>query len=180
MKKYKSNYAFTIMFQLCNIFLSGFPGIFIVVLFFEPQAAIYTPLFGCGIVCFFVVIGNISHFIISLFTKPRVYIDEHAILVKSKKACTQCMAFEDVAYIEFDEGVISKSGNGQPASIILFNKDYSQSLIICNPSFFLIVEINKRCQKANFKFKNYKWHIVLCSLFTAFIIFVAFIKSYQG
>lgn len=180
MKKYKSNYVFTTMFQLCNIFLSGFPGIFIVALCFEPQAAIYTPLFGCGIVCFFVVIGNILHFIISVFTKPIVYIDEHTISVKSKNAFTQCMAFEDVAYVEFDEGVISKFSNDHPASIRLFNKDYSQSLIIGNPSFFMIVEINKRCRKANFKFKNYKWHIVLCSLFTAFIIFWAFFKSYQG
>ncbi|MBR5121234.1 MAG: hypothetical protein IKU89_01655, partial [Oscillospiraceae bacterium] len=94
MKKYKSNYVFTIMFQVCNIFLSGFPGLFIVVLLFKPQAAIYIPLFGCGVVCFFVVIGNILHFIISMFTKPSVYIDEHTISVKSKKAYTQCMAFE--------------------------------------------------------------------------------------
>ena len=90
------------------------------------------------------------------------------------------MAFEDVTYVEFDEGVIPKSGYELPASIRLFNKDYSQSLIICNPSFFMIVEINKRCKNANFKFKNYKWYIVLCSLFTAIVIIVAFFKSYQG
>ncbi len=173
MKKYKSNYLFTIMFQLCNLFLSFLPGIFIISLRFEPQSAIYTPLFGVMIILLFIIMGNIPHFIISLFTKHSTYIDEHSITVKSKKTYTQLMSLEDVKFVIFDHGAISKYGNGEASSISLFNRDYTKNIIIRNPSFFMIVEINKRCKNAVFKFNNYKWYFIWCGIFTAFSIIMA-------
>ena len=172
MKKYKPNYMFTVMFQLCNLFLSFLPGFFIIVLRFETKSAIYTPILGIMIVMLFMVIGNVPHFIVSLFTKHQVYIDEYSITVKGKKICTQYMNFEDVRFVIFDQGAISKYGNGKPCSICLFNSDCSKNLLVRNPSFFLMVEINKRCKNAKFKFNNYKWYIIWCVLFTAFSTFL--------
>ena len=37
MKKYKSNYMFTIMFQICNMFLITFPGVFLMWLILNPN-----------------------------------------------------------------------------------------------------------------------------------------------
>ena len=37
MKKYKLNYMFTVMFQLCNMFLSFIPGFLIMSLFINPE-----------------------------------------------------------------------------------------------------------------------------------------------
>ena len=44
MKKYKSNHMVTIMFQLCNMFLITFPGVFIMWLLFnqdDQQGVLY-------------------------------------------------------------------------------------------------------------------------------------------
>ena len=61
MKKYKSNHMVTIMFQLCNMFLITFPGVFIMWLLFnqdDQQGVLYIfPTYGL-LILFFIVLGN--------------------------------------------------------------------------------------------------------------------------
>ena len=113
-----------------------------------------------------IVLGNIIHFLICLFTEPKVYIDEELITVHGYKNLTQSMKIEDVRLILFDHGMIMKY-SAVPCSLTLFDEDCGESLSINHPSFFLILEINKRCKKAKFKFNNYKWYIIWCCVATA-------------
>ena len=66
MKKYKSNYLVTIMFQLCNMFLITFPGVFIMWLLFNPddqQGVLYIfPTYGL-LILYFIVFGHLIHFV---------------------------------------------------------------------------------------------------------------------
>ena len=175
MKKYKSNYMFTIMFQICSFLLSLFPGIFIMWLVTNPDDAmgvLYIFPSYIVLILFFTVLGNVIHFIISLFTKHTVYIDEKTITVQGKRILTQSMTLEDVKYIVFDHGRITKYGGGSPCSITLFDASYSKSLTINNPSFLLICELQKRLKHATFKFNNYKWYIIFGCGFIAFAILI--------
>ena len=173
MKKYKPNYMFTIMFQLCNLFLSFFPGFVIMWICLNPEeaaSALYViPLYIVLILCF-VVLGNVFHFIICLFTKHRVYIDETSVTVKGKRIMEQTMKLEDVSLVTFDQGMITRYGGGTPCSLNLFNADRSESIRISNPSFFMILNVQKRCKRAGFKFENYKWYIFSSIVFTAFAV----------
>ena len=171
MKKYKSNYMFTIMFQICSFLLSLFPGIFIMWLVTNPDDAmgvLYIFPSYIVLILFFTVLGNVIHFIISLFTKHTVYIDEKTITLKGKKILTESMKTEDVGLIVFDHGRITIYGRNIPCSITLINHDDTESLNINNPSFFMILKIKKQCKKAKFKFNNWKWYIIWCMIFTAF------------
>ena len=177
MKKYKSNYMFTIMFQICSLLLSLFPGIFITWLVTNPDDAmgvLYIFPSYIVLILFFTVLGNVIHFIISLFTKHTVYIDEKTITLKGKKILTESMKTEDIGLIVFDHGMITKYGRNIPCSITLINHDDTESLNINNPSFFMILKIKKQCKKAKFKFNNWKWYIVWCSIFTVFSAILCF------
>lgn len=172
MKRYKSNYLFTPMFQLCNLFLSFFPGIFLMWLLLNPDEAegvLYIFPMYLAIILFYVVFGNAIHFLISIFTKHKVFIDEDTITLRGKKIMTQSMKLEDVKFVIFEHGSIGKTAR-RPCSLSLYSGDYSQGVEISNPSFFMIVEINKRCKNAKFKFENYKWYIVWSIIFAAFAL----------
>lgn len=175
MKKYKANYLFTPMFQLCSFLISLFPGILVMWLLLNPDEAkgvsfifpMYIFLF-----LFFTVLGNVIHFLISLFTKHTVFIDENAITIQGKKIPTQSMSFEEVKHVVFDQGTTSKYGGGTPCSITLHDINYDRSLTINNPSFWLIFELQKRLKHASFKFNNYKWYIIWGCVFLVFAILV--------
>lgn len=79
-------------------------------------------------------------------------------------------ALDDIKHMTIDQGTITKHGGGTAFSIILFNDNYSDSLQINNPSFFMILCLIKNCKNAKVKFNNYKWYIVSCILFTVFSI----------
>jgi hypothetical protein len=100
-----------------------------------------------------------------------VYIDEKNITLQGKRILTQSMSLEDVNYIVFDQGTITKCG-GSPCSITLFDASYSKNLTINNPSFLLICELQKRLKHATFKFSNYKWYIIFGCGFIAFAILI--------
>ena len=102
-----------------------------------------------------------------------MYIDEKNITLQGKRILTQSMSLEDVTYIVFDEGTITKYGGGSPCSITLFDASYSKSLIINNPSFLLICNLQKRLKHATFKFNNYKFYIIFGCGFIAFVILKA-------
>ena len=123
------------------------------------------------LILFFTVSGNAIHFLISLFTKYTVYINEKTITVQGKRILTQSMTLEDVKYIVFDHGSIRKH-SGSPCSITLFDASYSKSLTINNPSFLLICELQKRLKRATFKFNNYKWYIIFGCSFIAFAVLI--------
>lgn len=180
MKKYKSNYMFTIMFQICNMFLITFPGAFLMWLIFnsnEKEGVLYIfPTYGL-LILFFIVLGNVIHFIVSIFTQYKVFIDETKIELKGKKILTKSINIEDVKYITIDQGTISKTGSGSPFSINLFTDNYSESLQLENPSFFMMVNIIKNCKNAKVKFNNWKWYIVSCILFTLFAIILCVVGT---
>ena len=159
------------MFQICSFLLALFPGIFIMWLVTNPDDAmgvLYIFPSYIVLILFFTVLGNVIHFIISLFTEHKVYIDEKTITLKGKKILTESMKTEDVGLIVFDHGMITKYGGNIPCSITLINHDDTESLNINNPSFFMILKIKNQCKKAKFKFNNWKWYIIWCMIFTAF------------
>ena len=173
MKKYKHNYMFTPMFNICNMFLTFIPALFIMLLHWSIEDVKFIPLFALGIVGFFFVLGNLIHFIICIFSKHTVFIDRDTITHKSKKILTQSINIDEVSFVIFDQGIMGKVSS-TPCSLTLYNNDYTKRVHIKNPSFFLIVEINKRCKKAKFKFNNYKyWIIALCISIVGGFIFVA-------
>ena len=169
MKKYKSNYMFTLMFQLCNALLSFFPGTIIMWIWLNPDEAEYAiyifPLYIL-LILFFAILGNIIHFLICLFTKHKVYLDKETITVTEKGS----MKLDDIRFIIFDQGYLTRYGGGKPCSVQLFNADDSENLEIRNPSFFMILSLFKQCKNAKFKFKNYKFYIIFCCGFTVFSI----------
>ncbi|MBR6768989.1 MAG: hypothetical protein IKM34_05835 [Clostridia bacterium] len=169
MKKYKSNHMFTVMFQICNEFLAVIPGIIIAWVWFRPdeaKQAVYIMFPSCILlILFFVILGNVIHFLISLFTKYKVYLDKDAITVTG----TGSMKLDDIRFIIFDQGQLPTFGS-RDCSIQLFNADDSESLEIQNPSFLMIRSLCKRCKKAKFKFKNYKFYIIICGCSTVFSI----------
>ncbi len=172
MKKYKPNYMVTIMFQLCNMFIVTFPGVAIMCIMLNPDdvnGVLYIFPTYFFLILYFIVLGNIIHLIISLFKKHRVFIDEEFLVVKGKKEMTQKIKLYEVKKIIIDHGVISKVG-GKPFSINLFNDDYSQCVNISDPSFLMVVEILRKCKNSKVKFNNWKFYIILCSLFTLFCL----------
>ena len=169
MKRYKFNYAFTFTFQMYNFLLIMFPGLFIMWVSINGLEGVvnilrmYIFLFLLAI-----VLGNIVHFLICLFTEHHVYIDEETITLEGEKILTESMKTEDVGLIVFDHGSLpSKYCRGIPASLTLINHDDTESLNINNPSFFMILEIKKQCKKAKFKFDNWKWYLIWCGIATA-------------
>ena len=175
MKKYKANYMFTIMFQLCSSLTSFFPGICIMWLVLNPNDATgawYIFPVYIGLILFFTVFGNTIHFTISLFTKHTVFIDEKTITVQGKKVPSQCVPIENVKHVVFDQGTISKHGGNTPCSITLFDINYDKILTITNPSFLLICKLQKRLKHATFRFNNYKWYIIFGCGFAVFAILI--------
>ena len=169
MKKYKSNHMFTVMFQICNELLAFIPGMIIMWIWLSPdeaEYAIYILFPSCILlILFFVILGNIIHFLISLFTKYKVYLDKDAITVTG----TGSMKLEDIRFIIFDQGQLPTFGS-RDCSVQLSNADDSESLEIPNPSFLMILSLCKQCKKAKFKFNNYKFYIIICGCSTVFSI----------
>lgn len=177
MKKYKPNYLVTPMFQICNVFIGMGPGITIMWVMINPEKindALYLFPVYFFIILFIIIFGNIIHLIISIFKKHRVFIDNEFLIVKGKKELTQKIKLCEVKNIIIDHGAISKVG-GKPFSINLFNDDYRQCVNISNPSFFMVVEILKKCKYSKVKFNNWKWYIISCLLFTSFCIILGFL-----
>jgi len=159
---------FTVMFRICNNFLAVIPGIIIAWVGLnldEAKHAIYILFPSCVfLILFFAILGNIIHFLISLFTKYKVYLDKDAITVTG----TGSMKLDDIRFIIFDQG--DEMTYGSNCSVQLFNADDSESLEIQNPSFFMILSLCKRCKNAKFKFKNYKYYIIICGCSIVFSI----------
>ena len=171
MKKYKFNYLFTVMFQLCSLLISFFPGLFLMWLLLNPsegKGVLYIFPLYIVLILLYTVLGNAIHLLISIFTDYHVYIDEKNITIQGKRILTQSMSLEDVNCVVFDQGVISKYGSGSPCSITLFDAGNNKSLAIKNPSFLLICELQKQLKHATFKFNNYKWYIIFGCGFAAF------------
>lgn len=173
MKRYKSNYLFTISFSLCNIFLSLIPGLAIMLIALnpdEPEGPVYLLLLFAIMIMGFLVFGNALHFLICLFTNYTVAIDKDTISVKEKNKLPQSMKLEDIRYVVFDEGTVTKYGGGTPAAIILYNEGCKESVEISNPSFLMICQLQKRLRNASYEFRNYKRYIISCCVFAAGII----------
>ena len=176
MKKYKHNYMFTPMFNLCNIFLSCVPMIAIMILSLDIESAKYLPLFVLFMIGFFIVLGNVVHFIICIFSKHTVFIEDNTLTHKSKKILTQSINLDEVSFVIFDQGIMGKVSS-TPCSLTLYNNDYTKRVYIKNPSFFLIVEINKRCKNAKFKFNNYKHWIITAAIGIAIGLSILFLGT---
>ncbi len=180
MKKYKSNYLFTLIFQISNIFLSFFPGLCIMWIFLHPNASGESwqifPLYLIFILLF-VVLGNAIHLLICLFTKHNVYIDEETITVTGRKRLTQKMNLKDVKHVVFDHGMIARV-NVKPCSIALFDASYSNYVNIENPSFLMICELQKKLKNVKFKFNNYRWYISWCCIVTAICTIISVISLF--
>ena len=75
MKQYKSNYLFTVTFQICNGFLATIPGVIIMGLILGEIDVLLHAIPAYAVVIFvFVILANIIHLIICLFTKHTVFI----------------------------------------------------------------------------------------------------------
>ena len=163
-KRYKANYLFTIMFQLTNILITTIPCTFIIFIFGNPNNILDSleifPTYGV-MVFVIIIFSNILHFIISIFTKHNVDIDNEKITHYGKKIITKSVRLEEVFTIRFYQGEVSKTGNNTPCSIDLFDELGNNILAIDNPSFLMIICLIKRCKNAKFKFMNYRMYIIL-------------------
>ena len=122
----------------------------------------------------FFITGNIIHFLISLFSKHTVFIDEEdKLTVKGKKINTQSIQLKDVKHVVFDQGEVSRHRCIKPCSITMHT--HSNSLTINNPSFFMMCQLRKRLKNATFKFNNYKSYIILFSIFTTISLIISII-----
>lgn len=66
MKKYKPNFMVTIMFQICNMFIAMFPGIAVMWMMLNPndiKGVLYIFPTYLVLILFFIIFGNIIHFI---------------------------------------------------------------------------------------------------------------------
>lgn len=165
------------MFQTCTMFLTFFPGLLIMLIIYNPHdigTALYIFPAYAGLFLFAIVLCNIIHFIICLFKKHVVFIDETTITIKGTNTQTQSMSLKEVKSVVFDQGEMSKTGNNKACSITLYNESY-QTLVIKNPSFFMICELQRRLKSAKFKFNNYKWYIIWgCASTLGFILLALF------
>jgi hypothetical protein len=165
------------MFYLCNILLAFLPGLIIIGLFLdsgEPVGIGYAVLICAIFIIFLILIGNVLHFIISIFTKHNIFIEDDKLTIQGKKILTQSVMLDDVKYVVFDHGEISKSSN-TPCSINLYVNNRKQEISIKNPSFLLICYLNRRCKNAKFKFNNYKWYIIWSIVVIILSIFLCII-----
>ena len=160
------------MFNLCNIFLSCVPMIVIMILSLNIESAKYIPLYVLFMIGFCIILGNMVHFIICIFSKHTVFIEGTTLTHKSKRILTQSIDLDEVSFVIFDQGTIGKVSS-TACSLTLYNNDYTKRVHIKNPSFFLIVEINKRCKNAKFKFNNYKHWIIMASICTVIGLLIA-------
>lgn len=187
MKKYKSNYMFSYIFQYYNCLLGMFPGLLIFLISeneisdlhifhmiskYEVSDLEILHMYISSLLLT-IVVGNTIHFLICLFTKHKVYIDEEFITVKEGEILTESIKIEDITLVLFDPGMILKNGI-VPCSLTLFTDDFDKNLNVNHPSFFMILEIKKRCKQADFKFNDYQWYIVWCSICTVFSAVLCF------
>jgi hypothetical protein len=153
--------------------LSFSPGLILLWLFLnDGTLKFYMLLFILSIfIVFFLVFGNLIHFIISLFSKHTVTIENDVITIKGRKKLTQSINLNDVKHVIFDQGSIGK-GSSTPCSLTLHNHNFSETVIINNPSFLLCYYINTTCKNAKFKFNNYKFYIFLSILFLIMMLLI--------
>ena len=187
MKKYKSNYMFTCIFQGYNCLLGMFPGLLIFLVSENEISDLHIfhmiskyEMSDFDILHMYIsslllaiVAGNTIHFLICLFTKHKVYIDKEFITVKEGEIPAESIKIEDVTLVLFDPGMILKN-EIVPCSLTVFTDDFDKNLNVNHPSFFMILEIKKRCKHADFKFNDYQWYIVWCSICTVFSAVVCF------
>ena len=174
MKRYKSNYLFTVAFQICNGLLATMPGVIIMGLILGERGVLLHAIPTYAVVIFvFAILANIIHLIICLFTKHTVFIDNDTISVKERKKLSQSMKLDDVKYVVFDQGAFSKSGSTTPASITLYNEGCKSNVQINDPSFFMICYLQRSLKNASYEFRNYKWYISMACIFAAFLIFLS-------
>ena len=177
MKKYKSNYMFTLMFYLCNMLLAFLPGLIIIGLFLEPVKPIGIEVVAFLRVLFIVfctLVGNVLHFIISMFTKHHIFVDKNKLTLQDKKILAQSVMLDDVKFVVFDHGEVSRA-KYTPCSINLYVNNRKQGISIKNPSFLLICYLNRRCKNAKFRFNNYKWYIIWSIVVIILSIFLCII-----
>lgn len=173
MKKYKPNFLVTIMFEMCSLLLTTMPGTAIMFILLNPKdikRVLYIFPAYLAIILYFIVLGNIIHFIISLFKNHRVFIDDEFLTVKVEKELTQKIKLCEVKNITLDRGLISKVGGGRPFSINLFSDDCTQSVNIFNPSFFMVIEVIRKCKSAKIKFNGWKLYIIITISFILFCL----------
>ena len=180
MKSYKPNYLSTITVFISCTFLACIPFIFVMILFIEKdlkEALLIIPLFIIMILIF-VILFNIIHFIISIFTKKRVFIDDTEIKVSGKKILTQSILIDEVRYITIDLGIVTKYNGGTPASINLFNEDYTKYVNIDNPSFLMMINVLRRCKEAKISFKNNEMFGILSLIATLIVLLLGLFGAF--
>ena len=134
----------------------------------HPRRAIY----GLVIVYLVLVVAvNIINLIIWIFAKAKLtvykeritYADHTVRLQGMEMNCEREIKLEDVGYIHFDYGALSRYGGGSPCILSLFDMHNDLIMEIKNPSFIATLIIIKRCKQAD---KNIvrKWFVILCAV----------------
>ena len=164
MKKYKNNFVFSPIFQLCNFLLAASAGFIVPILWLRPKEWYWLFVAWAVIILLFVVVGNVIHYLLSVSSPYTSFVDDNALTVKyNENDKGKVINFSDVKFVTFDCGAIPLRGSpGRACSIILSKEKGKSSLTINNPSFLLITQIIKRCKLARFRFNNYKWYLFWC------------------
>lgn len=149
MKKFRHNYTSTYLLQVLCLVLF-IPPMVIAICGLTQSHENY-PLgellsvgllaTGVGLLAF-ILLCNLIHLIIGIFTKPLILIDEAGISYQGQK-----IRFDEVEHIRFELGHLRKYSGGDPCTLSLF-KNCETVMSIEHPSFIATHMILKRCPHA--------------------------------
>lgn len=172
-KSFKSNHVLTTCLGITNLFLSVFLAL-VVPLSIYMGGIFPTVLYFLGLDLFFIVIvlffGNIAHFITCIFKKPVVFLDDEKIIYCNNTTPETAVYYDRICKILIDEGVVCRRlAYYEPASITLLDSNDNSLMFIENPSFFMVLNLKKRCTHARFKKTVNKYRLI--TFLVALIIF---------
>lgn len=176
-KSFKSNHVLTTCLGITNLFLC-LSLTLVAPLSIFMGGFFPTILYLLGFDLFFIVIvlffGNIAHFITCIFKKPVVFLDDEKIIYCNTTPET-VVYYDRICKILIDEGVVCRRlAYCEPASITLLDSSDNSLLFIENPSFFMVLNLKKRCTHARFKKTLNKYSLIIF-LFTLIISTLLFV-----
>ena len=173
--KFKSNYTLAYLLLMAVVFIIMAPIITVMLLLMDKDLSTaeilaYMSIFVI-VYLVLVVAVNIINLIIWIFAKAKLtvykeritYADHTVRLQGMEMNCEREIKLEDVGYIHFDYGALSRYGGGSPCILSLFDMHNDLIMEIKNPSFIATLIIIKRCKQAD---KNIvrKWFVILCAV----------------
>lgn len=149
MKQFKHNYTSTYLLQVLCLVLFIPPMVVAICGVAGAHAShplgellsVGLPITAIGILAL-ILLCELIHLIISIFTKPQIMIDRDGVSYQNEK-----VRFDEVEHIRFELGHLRKYTGGEPCTLSLI-KNGEAVMSIEYPSFIATCMILKRCPHA--------------------------------